>query len=71
MLCINITEIQEFYLHSQAVQQNLPHPSDINTTILQGALHPEQKVRLLYEVHMCVVLNKLYINDLMDVLFIT
>ena len=66
MLFINITEIQEFYLRSQAVQRNLPRPSDINTTILRGALHPEQKMRLLYEVHTCVVLNKLYVNDLMS-----
>ena len=44
------TEVQEFYLRSQAVQRNLPRPSDINTSILRGTLHPEQKMRSLYEV---------------------
>ena len=43
-------EVQEFYLRSQAVQRNLPRPSDINTSILRGTLHPEQKMRSLYEV---------------------
>ena len=45
-----IIEVQEFYLRSQAVQRNLPRPSDINTTILRGTLHPEQKMKSLYEV---------------------
>ena len=43
-------DIQEFYLRSQSVQRNLPRPSDINTTILRGTLHPEQKMKSLYEV---------------------
>lgn len=34
---------------SQSVQRNLPRPSDINTTILKGAPHRDQKYRDLYE----------------------
>lgn len=51
-------EIQEFYLRSQAVQRNLPRPSDINTTILRGTLHPEQKMKSLYEVCIQAVMHK-------------
>ena len=35
---------------SQSVQRDLPRPSDINTTILKGAPHRDQKYRDLYEV---------------------
>ncbi|XP_065908621.1 cell division cycle 5-like protein isoform X2 [Dysidea avara] len=42
-------EKQDFLLRSQAVQRSLPHPNDVNTTILRGAVHPDQKIKSLYE----------------------
>ena len=38
---------------SQVVQQNLPRPTDINTSILRGAPHKDQKYRELYKVSLC------------------
>jgi len=49
------TERQDFLLRSQAVQRSLPRPNDVNTTILRGAVHSDQKMKSLYEV--CVSKN--------------
>ena len=35
---------------SQAVQRDLPRPREVNTAILKGAPHRDQKFRDLYEV---------------------
>jgi len=45
-----LAEKQDFLLRSQAVQRSLPRPNDVNTTILRGAVHPDQKMKSLYEV---------------------
>ena len=36
---------------SQAVQYGLPRPSEINTSILKGVPHRDQKFHDLYEVY--------------------
>ncbi len=40
-------------LWSQSVQRDLPRPTSVNTNILKGAPHRDQKYRDLYEVR-CV-----------------
>ena len=42
-------EERERRRRSQTVQRDLPRPSGINTTILKGAPHRDQKYRDLYE----------------------
>ena len=43
------TEEREWRRQSQSVQRHLPRPVDVNTTILRGAPHKDQKYRALYE----------------------
>ena len=43
------SEEREWRRQSQSVQRHLPRPVDINTTILRGAPHKDQKYRALYE----------------------
>ena len=50
-----LTKKQDFLLRSQAVQRSLPRPNDVNTTILRGAVHRDQKMKSLYEVCVCSV----------------
>ena len=47
IVCI---EEEERRVWSQAVQRNLPRPSGVNSSILKGAPHRDQKYRDLYEV---------------------
>ena len=47
-LCV---EEREWRRQSQAVQRALPRPTDINTAILRGAPHKDQKNRAFYEVN--------------------
>jgi pre-mRNA-splicing factor CDC5/CEF1 len=42
-------EEREWRCQSQPVQRSLPRPTDINTSILRGAPHKDQKYRALYE----------------------
>ena len=43
------SEEREWRRQSQSVQRHLPRPVDVNTTILRGAPHKDQKYRALYE----------------------
>ena len=43
-------EERQWRRQSQSVQRRLPRPSDVNTAILRGAPHRDQKYRDLYEV---------------------
>ena len=43
------------------VQRSLPRPSDVNTAILRGAPHKDQKNRALYEV--CLILFRASLAD--------
>ena len=45
----HLIEEREWRRQSQAVQRHLPRPVDVNTTILRGAPHKDQKYRALYE----------------------
>ncbi len=45
---------------SQVVQRGLPHPTDVNTSILRGAPHKDQKYRELYQVLFFVCKNFMY-----------
>ena len=38
---------------SQPVQRNLPRPTEVNTFILKGKPHKDQKFSDLYQVHCC------------------
>jgi pre-mRNA-splicing factor CDC5/CEF1 len=44
-----VEEEKEWRRQSQPVQRSLPRPADVNTAILRGAPHKEQKNRPLYE----------------------
>ena len=44
-----LPEEREWRRQSQSVQRHLPRPVDVNTTILRGAPHKDQKYRSLYE----------------------
>ena len=60
-------EERQWRKQSQSVQRRLPRPSDVNTAILRGAPHRDQKYRDLYEVtvdfkcicNSCVMVNAL------------
>lgn len=43
-------EEREWRLQSQVVQRGLPRPNDVNTSVLRGAPHKDQKYRELYKV---------------------
>ena len=57
-VCVNravyLTEEREWRRQSQAVQRGLPRPADVNTSVLRGAPHKDQKYRDLYKVCICV-----------------
>lgn len=44
---------------SQAVQRALPRPTDVNTSVLRGAPHKDQKYRELYKVLCSDLTNRL------------
>lgn len=46
-------EEEERKTWSQAVQRGLPRPCEVNTSVLKGAPHRDQKYRDLYEVRSC------------------
>lgn len=46
------TAEREWRSQSQTVQRSLPRPTDVNTSILRGAPHKDQKYRELYKVCM-------------------
>ena len=41
---------RQWHRQNQSIQRRLPQPSDVNTAILRGAPHRDQKYRDLYEV---------------------
>ena len=47
------SEASEWRRQSQSVQRDLPRPTDVNTSILRGAPHRDQKFRELYKVQIC------------------
>ena len=51
-----IVEALEWQRQSQSVQRSLPRPTDVNTSILRGAPHKDQKFRELYKVQCIVVI---------------
>lgn len=58
-LCVSLAEEREWRRQSQAVQRALPRPTDVNTSILRGAPHKDQKYREIYKV--CVVNHSCYL----------
>ncbi len=54
---LRITEEKEWRRQSQSVQRKLPRPTDVNTSILRGAPHKDQKYRDLYKVHNSTILG--------------
>ena len=49
-ICTCFSAEREWRCQSQAVQRDLPRPTDVNTSILRGAPHKDQKYRELYKV---------------------
>ena len=47
-------EEREWRRQSSAVQQGLPRPSEVNSSVLRGPPHKDQKNRALYEVRVHV-----------------
>ena len=50
MHIVIILEEKERRSWSHAVQRDLPRPCEINTSVLKGAPHRDQKYRYIYEV---------------------